>query len=270
MIGIKPIYFNPKGSRFANQGLKPANMSLIVPYQSQMKVFFDSVSAYQQALINIKERVLDVNSEASIFFGVDSRENLANKLENHIRLIFLKSKNNQMLAALFKRVYFSVDNPKSMEKAWQSLWNIRNGSQFEKLYEAPARLTFDGKFFGENGKADTHTIGLLFDKDSKTLYVLDSLPNFIEEVKKYQEALKYNIFNCKNNEIKNIIFSNKHQQNYNEYTCNNWTIANIEALKSALDKGMKIDSTEKLNAVLPDNINKILKEQYEYVISHSL
>ena len=56
----------------------------------------------------------------------------------------------------------------------------------------------------------------------------------------------------------------------NEFTCNNWTMANLEALQKALKEGKTIDSVEKLNEVLPDNINTILQEQYEYVLRNSL
>ena len=95
------------------------------------------------------------------------------------------------------------------------------------------------------------------------------MPNFIKEVKKYQNILKQYIFKSPNKEIKKIIFSNKHQQNPNEYTCNNWTIANIEALQHALQEGKTIINTQQLNAVLPDNINKILQEQHNYVLANS-
>ena len=130
-------------------------------------------------------------------------------------------------------------------------------------------MTFDGKLFGQNGEEGSHTIGILFDKESKTLFCLDSLSNFCKQVKNYQETLKNHIFNSPNGEIKKIIFSNKHQQNLDEYTCNNWTIANIETLQKALKDGKKIYTTKDLNDVLPNNINSILNEQYKYLLNNT-
>ena len=216
-----------------------------------------------------RNKRLDANSEASEFFGVDSRLNILRKLENHLRLIELKYKKCGILNALLRRTYFSVDKPHTFNKVRNTIWEEKNGRRFEQLLDKPARLTFDGKFFGNDGAEDSHTIGLLYDKKSKILFCLDSLPNFIKEVKKYQNILKQYIFKSPNKEIKKIIFSNKHQQNPNEYTCNNWTIANIEALQHALQEGKTIINTQQLNAVLPDNINKILQEQHNYVLANS-
>ena len=222
-----------------------------------------------KAFINKRNKKLDVNSESSKFFGVDSRLNLLRQLGNQLKLIDLKYKNGGILNALLKRVYFSVDNPRTFSRVRNHIWEENNGRRFEQLFERPARLTFDGKFFGDDGIEDSHTIGILYDKKSKILFCLDSLPNFIKEVKKYQNILKSYIFKSPNNEIKKIIFSNKHQQNFDEYTCNNWAIANIEALQRALNEGKTINNTQQLNAVLPDNINKILQEQRNYVLANS-
>ena len=222
-----------------------------------------------KAFINKRNKKLDVKSESSKFFGVDSRMNILQQLMNHLKLIDLKYKNDGIMKALIRRVYFSVDKPQTFSKVRNYIWEERNGSIFEQLFERPARLTFAGKFFGNEGAENSHTIGILYDKKSKTLFCQDSLPNFIKEVKEYQNVLKRYIFKSPNKEIKKIIFSNKHQQNYNEYTCNNWAIANIEALQRALKEGKPINNTRELNAVLPDNINKILQEQYNYVLANS-
>jgi len=222
-----------------------------------------------KAFINKRKKILDANSESTKFFGVDSRLNIFQQLENHIKLIDLKYKNGGILSTLLKRVYFSVDKPHTFDRVRNHIWEEKNGRRFEQLFDRPARLTFDGKFFGCDGMEDSHTIGVLYDKKTKILFCLDSLPNFIKEVKKYQTILKRYIFKSPNKEIKKIIFSNKHQQNFNEYTCNNWAIANIEALQSALKEGKTINNTRQLNAVLPDNINKILQEQHNYVLANS-
>lgn len=216
-------------------------------------------------------RYLNKNSEASRFFGVDSRQNLLQKLENHIYLALLKSKDSGIIASFPKRAFFSVDQPKTLINARNHIWAKCKGKKrkFDELLSNPARLTFNGVFFGEGGEASSHTIGILYEPKSKTLFCLDSLSNLCKKVKAYQEILKNQIFNSPNGEIKKIIFSNKPQQNVKEYTCNNWAIANIEALQRAIKAGKKIDSTEKLNEILPSDINSILREQYEYLIKNS-
>lgn len=209
---------------------------------------------------------LNINNKASKFFGVDSRQNVLKKLENHINLALQKCKDSGILPSFPRRAFFSVDEPKTLANAWEHIWSKSKGKKFEELLNKPARLTFDSKFFGESGFMDSHTIGILFEPKTKTLFCLDSLSNFCKQVKEYQKILKKHIFNCPNCEIKKIIFSNKHQQNMNEYTCNNWTIANIEALQQALKSGKRITNTKELNAILPDDINKILQEQYDYLL----
>ena len=238
-----------------------------VVYGSEIsKAASESVSALQQGLIRAKNNKLNLKGEAAEFFGVDSAENIMVHLDNHLKLIDLKCGENNIIPILPKRTYFSADKPSTLENVWNKLWCGRYGKQFEGLYDKPARMTFYSKCFGKNGEEGTHTIGILYHPKTKTLYCLDSIPNTFKEVKEYQEALKRYVFDSPSGEIKNIIFSNKPQQNFNEYTCNNWTLANIEALQKALKEGKKIDSVEKLNEVLPDNINEILEEQYRAVI----
>ena len=209
---------------------------------------------------------LDKYSDASIFFGVDSRQNVSEKLENHIRLALLKSQDSGIIPSFPRRAFFSVNKPKTISNAWNHIWGTKR--KFDQLLEKPARLTFDGKIFGENGEESSHTIGILYDQKSKTLFCLDSLSNLCKQVRQYQEILKKQIFNAPNGEIKKIIFSNKHQQNPDEYTCNNWTIANIEALQEALKGGKKIETAKELNDVLPNNINSISSEQYKYLLKN--
>lgn len=220
---------------------------------------------------NTPARIIpDKSSEAAQFFGVDSRQNILQKLENHIKLVLLKSKESGILASFPRRAYFSVDNQNTIENAWNYIWTKAKGRKFDTLLTNPARMTFNGKFFGNDSSEDSHTIGILFDTKTKTLFCLDSLSNLCKQVHIYQEILKTHLFNAPNNEIKRIIFSNKNQQNMNEYTCNNWAIANIEALRKALGEGKDIDSPEKLNEILPNDINAILQDQYEYVIKHNI
>ena len=75
----------------------------------------------------------------------------------------------------------------------------------------------------------------MYEPKTKTLFCLDSLSNLCKQVKEYQDILKNQIFNSPNVEIKKIIFSNKYQQCTDEYTCNNWALANIEALQKPLN-----------------------------------
>ena len=51
-------------------------------------------------------KILDRNSKACHFFGVDSRENVLQKLENHINLALLKSKATGILPSFPKRAFF--------------------------------------------------------------------------------------------------------------------------------------------------------------------
>ena len=233
------------------------------------KAASDSVSAIQKGLFAAKTKVLDFNSVACKFFGVDSPNNIERQLGNHLKLIELKCKHNKILDRFPTSVFMSLDNPVSINQAWCNIWLDYKGACFKYLYDKPARMTFSGKVFGKNGKEGFHTIGVLFHPESKTLYVLDSLPNSVKEVEEYQNILKDKVFNnLVHNKIEKIIFSSKPQQNLNEYTCNNWTFANIEALQKALKEGRTIDSVEKLNEVLPDDINKILSAQREFVLSN--
>ena len=241
----------------------------IVPNSEISRVASESISAMQKGLIAAKTKVLDVNSEACKFFGVENSVDANRQIENHIKLIELKCKQNNILNKFPLDVFVSLEHEMTMGKAWQHLWLPEKGKQFERLHTSPARMTFSSKLFGKNGEEGFHTIGIVFHPESKTLYILDSLPNSIKEVSEYQDILKSRIFvPMPQREVNNIIFSNKPQQNMNEYTCNNWTFANIEALLKALKEGKTIDSVEKLNEVLPDDINKILSAQREFVLSN--
>ena len=110
---------------------------------------------------------INLTSDASKFFGVDKRENVLQKLENHINLALLKCKELGILPSFPKRAFFSVDNPKSITNAWKHIWTICKGRKFDELISKPARLTFNGKFFGNNGVPDSHTIGILYEQKTK-------------------------------------------------------------------------------------------------------
>ena len=228
-----------------------------------------SISALQKGLIYAKNKALNIYSDASRFFGVDSADNVIKQLENHLKLINLKCEENGILKIFPKRCFFSADSQRTIDCAWKKIWKKDKGRQFDELCKKPARLTFYGKFFGQYKREGTHTIGLVYMPETKTLVCLDSLPNSIDGVKKYQDILSKQIFNSPNGEIQNIIFSNKPQQTLNEYTCNNWTISNLETVQKALKEGKNINNTDDVNMLLEDDINKILKEQYEYVLKNN-
>ena len=111
---------------------------------------------------------------------------------------------------------------------------------------------------------------MVVDSKTKNLYILDSLSNKFDKVSLYQDFLKI-IFSHKGNrkyKFNKIIISNKFQQRQNELSCNPWAIANIEAVQNALKNGKKIRTTEELNEILPNDINKILQEQQAYVLEN--
>lgn len=244
------------------QAIKTAAELVESANSGMSKAASDSITAIQQGIINAKSKILDKYSDACQYFGVDSAHNIIQKIENQVYLTVMKCKEIGCIDSFPKGAGFSINDSWSMENCCNI---IRKTGQFADLYDKPARITFYGKVFGQNGEEGAHTIGILYYPASKTLYVLDSLPNSFREVKEYQNILRKRIFEPMQDECKNIIFSNKAQQNLNEYSCNNWALANIEALQKALKEGKTIDSVEKLNEVLPDDINKILEEQYEYI-----
>ena len=116
---------------------------------------------------------------------------------------------------------------------------------------------------------EIHLYETQFDKKNNALLVLDSLPFDEPKVVKYRNLLLDKLFRQPRHKenFSKIIFSTKPQQNMTEYTCNNWTHANIEAVQKALDSGSSFVNSSELNEVLPNDINQILRKQKEYVIS---
>ena len=120
------------------------------------------------------------------------------------------------------------------------------------------RLTVSDKLFGKNGKEGTHTIGLF--KNENQLYIIDSISEENnKEVKKFHQTLKQILG------VKDVIFTTKPQQSLEEYTCNNWTHANLDAILKHEKNGNKKWNKETLHSILPNDINKILEEQQEYI-----
>lgn len=212
--------------------------------------------------------LLDPNSEAAKFFGVTGVDALFNRLGAQVQLGVLKSHDENFLNYL-TRNRWDIDNPTNLIKGNFDLWYKLN-PEINNLWEkGAARFTVQSKMFGIGEQSGYHTIGLVADKETKNLYVLDSFCELVPEIKRFHNILKSQIFTPPFHPkgFKEIIFSSKPQQRPGEYSCNNWAIANIEALRNALKNNQKITNSKELNAVLPDDINKILEEQYKYVLN---
>ena len=250
-------------TRVYNSPIKNRPPIFIAPIQKGADTINGTFSAkllYNQLRrsFSVDSKVLDKKSPASSFWGVTTKSDIKENLGRHILLILLKK---SYIAEIFpKKCFLSVNDDVSINLARDKMFGSEN--QISELYKKPARMTFYGDFFGHDGR---HTIGLVFNNKTKTLYCLDSLSNTLPEVQEYQEILAKKVFNSPNGEIKRIIFSNKNQQNLKEYTCNNWALANVEAVQRALQEGESIETVEQLNSVLPSDINKILREQMLFV-----
>ncbi len=204
-------------------------------------------------------------SKYAKFFGVTDAKSIQENLINHGILVLGKQKEGDLkeclngieidgyddISVACRRIFSGLDAPIQSFK--------RNGA---------ARLTFYSELFGQNGEVGAHTIGLVYDQKSSTLYVLDSINESFPRIDFYKKILKDEIFSRYEfqREFPRILFSTKPQQQSNEYTCNNWAVANIEAVKEWLNKGNTIKNSEELNNILPNDINKILEEQYYFVM----
>ena len=203
------------------------------------KTASDAISNTQRGLINLNSIIpLDKTSEASIFFGIDSRNNINNQLLNQLALTVLKTKDQNIINFPNMYIYKMVDGEdinrlerpiNRFKETGVARWTLRSGNEL-------------------------HTIGLV--KDNDTVYVLDSLNSFYKDKEKFKDTFR-NLFG------ENIVFSTKPQQKNDEYTCNNWTHANIDAVLQAIEDG-RLTKTN-LDDILPNNINKILEEQKDYV-----
>lgn len=211
---------------------------------------------------------LDLNTKSAIFFGLKDSISLVQQLKNHVILCRLKEADKSIGPLFPKDFGMNLDNPNIYEKVNRHLWEKEH---IKELFEqGSARMTMYSRHFGGERKTGAHTIGLVVDPKTKNLYILDSLSDKFDKVSLYQNFLK-EIFSYKGNrkyKFNKIVISNKLQQRQNELSCNHWAIANIEAIRNALKSGKKIKNTKELNEILPDDINKILQEQYTYVIDN--
>ena len=200
------------------------------------------------------------------FFGVTDVASINKKMANHAILALEKENKGEFVN--LTNIY--LDDSYEIFSACQRLFSGAN-AQIQNLKQIGAgRLTFNSKMFGQNGNIGSHTIGLVFDKELNTLYVLDSVNESLQSIEMYKKIIKEKLFSRPEfkREFSQIIYSTKSQQKPNEYTCNNWAVANIEALKKNLSEGNLIRTSDELNEILPDDINKILDEQQYFVMEN--
>lgn len=242
--------------------------------------YADIISNQNKAFVNKSYLTkIDKTSEACKFFGVDSIKNVFKQIKNQCLLTNLKTKNLGISKSFMHGTCIDFSDKKSLEKAKNNIWNgyirEKNGisnafSGIEELKKnGSARTTVYGKLYGKMGKKGSHTIGLVYDEKSNNLYILDSLGEKLPTSKIHHKILK-DLFtqtdlSSSNKPFNNVIISSKKQQGYNQYCCNNWTFANIEAVNDALKKGLRISNSDELNKILPNDINKVLSEQKDFV-----
>ena len=216
---------------------------------------------------------LDTTSEACRFFGVDSLENLNTKIINHGKLIdIMENKKEGIFSGFvtnldeFEDKYFNMMKRDIKTGAYKSPCCYYVTPSFSSSYGCRGtKITFRG--FDFQGQEWLHSIGLIQDYHGR-LFILDSLGNQTKELQTFHRKIGEII--GKGNEqremskVIEVICNSKPQQLENELTCNNWTFANLEAVKETLNKG-SIRSVEELEDILPRDINKILEEQMQIV-----
>ncbi len=211
---------------------------------------------------------LDRTSDACKFFGVDSRENIMTSIRNHEKLNRVNEywrTNNSSGSIVNIGVMSTLNTKTEKEYLHKPLGKGVYGRPWTLIDEiksqGAAKITFTDKLFGNNTYG-MHTIGLVT-KDNY-LYVLDSLGEQTKDMKEFHSKIA-EIFSDAG--FKKIIFSSKPQQSFDEYTCNNWTFANIKTVTSEVfGKNKEIKTTEELDKILREDINNILVEQQEQVL----
>lgn len=234
-------------------------------------------------LSQTKKVPLNVKGKGCRFFGVDSHENIFSKLFNHASLARIMERDKGIKAAFRGLNFLNVEDAQNLRANKEKLWvgykplgaktnAWAQGITVLRAAGAARMNIYSPTLFGDS----VHTIGLVVDNKTNTLYVLDSFGNtgvvrgYHDKITKLFDGKKY----CSMKEIhapepfSRIIFSKKQQQTFNEYTCNNWTFANIESLVSALRSGKIINNDRELDKYLSDDINKILETQRRYVIKN--
>ncbi len=211
----------------------------------------DCIAGVQKGIINAKiYPKLNRYSNATDYFGVCSAAGIQRRFDNQMALSWIKTK-EQGLVTFPPVVLSDAANIKSIQKS------------LDKVKERGfGRFTITDKSFGQNGNEGTHTVGIVYHKDK--YYILDSIPETYPEIKDCHERLLKHL----GLDSKNVVFLNKPQQSMDEYTCNNWTHANLDAVieyvKNSPEKEL---NSEVFDVILPKNINEILSKQYMQTIN---
>ncbi len=212
----------------------------------------DCVAGMQKGLIKAQKTFPKLNrcSDASDYFGVCSAADIQSRYQNQMALSWLKMR-EQKLVNFPPIVLSGKKDKRKIEKT------------LDKLAERGfGRLTVTDKLFGNGANDGTHTVGIVYHKGK--YYVLDSIPETYPKIKDYHKRL----INFLELNPKDVIFPNKPQQSLDEYTCNNWTHANLDAVINYLESGNNKDLTpEVFDEILPKDINKVLHKQFTETFS---
>lgn len=218
------------------------------------KVASECVSNLQKGLIGTKKSFSPLKRDSlyCAYFGGDSAKNVQKQLESQMSLSWLKAREQNLVT--FPPITLSGEpETKSIKKALNKLKEQGFG-----------RMTVTDKLFGHYVEEGTHTIGLVHNggKFGGKYIILDSIPETYPQIKDYHARLiKHLGLNPED-----VMFSNKPQQTLEEYTCNNWTHANLDAVIEYLKNGKDKELTpEVLDKILPKDINAVLKQQFLYI-----
>lgn len=230
------------------------------------------IPSVQKLISETVGQKLDKSSSECRYFGVDSAENIIRNIRHHAKLNKANkswSTSNWCNGNIIDLGIISLKNIE-IEKSFlhKNRGRGANGCPWSLIDEiktqGAAKITFIDKMFEINPTGGMHTIGLV-SKDNY-LYVLDSLGEQSQQIKIFHMKIK-ELFSDAG--FADIIFSTKAQQPLNEYTCNNWTFANIKSVISEIyGQNKQIKTTQELNKILREDINNILKEQYYETIQH--
>lgn len=212
----------------------------------------DCITGIQQGLIKVQKTFPKLHrySVATDYFGVYSAKGIECRFDNQMALTWLKTK-EQNLENFPPIVLSGTVNMNRVQKSFNNF-----------LQKGFGRLTITDKIFGDGINEGTHTVGLVSHKGK--IYILDSLPETYPEIKDCHERL----VGFLGLNPKDVVFSNKPQQTMEEYTCNNWTHANLDAVMNYLKNSPEKDLTsEVFDEILPVNINNVLTSQREYTIN---
>lgn len=249
MVQITQIVqkYTPEISKQVREVVSEPKASTLVEIS---KVASEGITNTQRGLIGAQKTFPKLNrySNACDYFGADSAKHIQWRLDNQMALTWLKTR-DQNLVHFPPIVLSSAPDTKAITKSLNELQEQGFG-----------RLTITDKLFGNCVEEGTHTVGLVHHKGK--YLILDSLPESYPEIKDCHERLiKHLGLNPED-----VIFANKPQQTLEEFTCNNWTHANLDAVINYLKDGGKDKelTPEVLDKILPEDINRVLGQQFIY------